>query len=118
MSLENTVLKNIKVEIKRRVLTSFLDLLILRILSSGKQGIGGYDVVRYMQLHYNVLPSSGTVYSCLYTLERRGLIKGRQNGRKRVYILTPRGERMLRAMDSVKNELNRLMSKLFRVNPL
>ncbi|MCD6241282.1 helix-turn-helix transcriptional regulator [Candidatus Bathyarchaeota archaeon] len=110
--MKNVLPNDIEAEIERRLITSFMDLIILRILRSNKQGTGGYDITRYLQLKHNILPSSGTVYSCLYAMERRGLIKGRENGRKRVYILTQRGERVIKALEAAKNKLNRFTSMI------
>jgi len=45
-------------------------------------------------------------------MERRGLIKGRQNGRKRVYILTQEGERTIKGLEAAKNKFNRFMSTI------
>ena len=112
VNMKNVLLNDIEAEIERRLITSFMDLIILRILRSNKQGTGGYDITRYLQLNHNILPSSGTVYSCLYAMERRGLIKGRENGRKRVYILTQRGERVIKALEAAKNKFNRFMSTI------
>ena len=112
VNMKTVLLNGIEAEIERRLITSFMDLIILRILRSNKQGTGGYDITRYLQLNHNILPSSGTVYSCLYAMERRGLIKGRENGRKRVYILTQRGERVIKALEAAKNKLNRFTSMI------
>ena len=111
-NMKNVLPNDIEAEIERRLITSFMDLIILRILRSNKQGTGGYDITRYLQLNHKILPSSGTVYSCLYAMERRGLIKGRENGRKRVYILTQRGERVIKALEAAKNKLNRFTSMI------
>jgi len=100
------------IAIKRRLILSFMDLIILHTLSSHKQGIGGYDIIRHLHLDYNILLSPGTVYSCLYTLERKGLIKGRQNGRKRIYNITQHGEKTIRALQATKNKIGTLISML------
>ena len=112
VNMKNVLLNDIEAEIERRLITDFMDLIILRILRSHKHGAGGYDIIRYLQLNHNILPSSGTVYSCLYAMERRGFIKGRENGRKRVYILTQEGEKMIKALEAAKNKLNRFTSMI------
>ena len=112
MNIKTVLLSNMEVEIERRLITNFMDLIILRILRSNKHSMGGYDIIRYMQLNYNLLPSSGTVYSCLYAMERRGLIKARQHGRKRAYIITSHGEKTIKALEASKNKLNRFISMI------
>ena len=112
MNVKDVFLNKMEAEIERRFFTNFLDLIILRILSSYKRSMGGYDIIRHLQLNHNILLSSGTVYSCLYTLERRDLIKGRQNGRKRVYTLTELGNRTVEAIECAKGRFNRLVSMI------
>ncbi|NIM45420.1 MAG: PadR family transcriptional regulator, partial [Nitrososphaeria archaeon] len=51
-----------------------MDILILSQLR--KTPMCGYDVITSIFERFNFLPSSGSVYSLLYSLERGGLIKG------------------------------------------
>ncbi|MGB9914944.1 MAG: PadR family transcriptional regulator [Candidatus Bathyarchaeales archaeon] len=55
--------------------------------------LSGYDVIAYIHNKFNLLVSSGTVYSLLYSLERNGLVEGVWDERKRVYKLTEKGEK-------------------------
>jgi DNA-binding PadR family transcriptional regulator len=57
--------------------------------------------------------SSGTVYSKIYGLERRGLLKGRWDERKRVYTLTKKGEAALNPIlsDSLARQLLKVLGK-------
>ncbi|HDD70247.1 MAG TPA: hypothetical protein ENG19_03860, partial [Candidatus Bathyarchaeota archaeon] len=50
--------------VERRIHDHFMDLLILVSLNGYGSQISGYDVIKYLQLKYHFLPSSGTVYSC------------------------------------------------------
>jgi len=68
--------------------------------------MSGYDVISFIHNKFNLLVSSGTVYSLLYSLERNGLIEGSWDERKRVYRLTEKGaktiETILSANDKIK----------------
>ncbi|MEM2518563.1 MAG: PadR family transcriptional regulator, partial [Candidatus Bathyarchaeia archaeon] len=78
---------------ERRILCYFMDLLIILMLYCESGQTSGYDIIKYLHQKHGFLYSPGTVYSCLCDLERRGLVKGKQNGRKRVYILTEHGKK-------------------------
>ena len=52
-----------------------------------------------------MLISSGTVYSCLYHLERDGLIKGELVQRKRVYMLTENGRETVKTILGMKDKI-------------
>lgn len=104
-------------EVERRILSHFMDLMILLALLDYDGEISGYDVLKYFQLKYRFLPSSGTVYSCLYHMERKGLLKGRQNGRKRVYKLTQCGTETAKALlDGRERIINLALMILQRKN--
>lgn len=81
-------------QLKRRLVRSFMDVLILAELKN--QPMSGYDTISLIYKKFRFLPSSGSVYSLLYSLERRGLIKGNWDERKRIYELTPKGEEAVR----------------------
>ena len=89
--------------IERRILNHFMDLLIMSALYCYGGQISGYDVIKYLQLKYHFLPSSGTVYPYLYNMEREGLLRGEQNGRKRIYALTQYGAETARAILTEKS---------------
>jgi len=100
-------IKNITKDIERRFLNNFIDLLILSHLYSRSKCafFSGYDIIKFLQKSYRFLPSVGTVYSCLYQMERNGLLKSRQNGRKRIYRLTQHGEDVARAIQDGKERI-------------
>ncbi|MFQ6068368.1 MAG: PadR family transcriptional regulator [Candidatus Bathyarchaeia archaeon] len=90
-------------ELRKRVIKSFLDILILVELKKGC--ISGYDVLSRIHKKYGVLMSSGTVYSMLYSLERNGLIRGTWNQRKRVYTLTEKGKQDMQIVTKANKEI-------------
>jgi DNA-binding PadR family transcriptional regulator len=98
--LEGKILK----KMHERIIKNFMDVIIMTELQNGS--LSGYDVISYIHNKFNLLVSSGTVYSLLYSLERNGLVEGTWDERKRVYKLTEKGEKtidtLLRANDKIK----------------
>jgi DNA-binding PadR family transcriptional regulator len=105
--LEGKILK----KMHERIIKNFMDIIILAELRKGP--MSGYDVISFIHNKFNLLVSSGTVYSLLYSLERNGLIEGTWNERKRVYRLTEKGaktiETILSANDKIKNFITGLL---------
>lgn len=107
MILETKVPK----KIHKRLIKSFLDVLVLMELR--KNVLSGYDVIGFIHNKFRMLVSSGTVYSVLYSMEREGLIKGEWNQKKRVYMLTEKGEETIKAIVNANNEIESLVKSLF-----
>jgi len=105
--LEGKVLR----KFHERIIKNFTDIIILAELRKGP--MSGYDVISFIHNKFNLLVSSGTVYSLLYSLERNGLIEGSWDERKRVYRLTEKGaktiETILNANDKIKNFITNLL---------
>jgi DNA-binding PadR family transcriptional regulator len=93
----------ILMKMNRRVVTIFLDVLILLKLRNAS--LSGYDIISYVHKRFDMLISSGTVYSCLYHLERDGLIKGELVQRKRVYMLTEKGRETAKTLLSMRDKI-------------
>jgi len=106
--LEASVLK----KMYRRLIKSFLDVLILAELRNGP--MSGYDVIAFIHRKFRLLVSSGTVYSLLYSLERDGLIEGSWNQRKRVYMLTDRGEETIKAILEANDKIKGFLVNLLK----
>ena len=109
-------LKDVIREVERRILNNFMDLLILSSMHCDGSQISGYDVIKYLQIRYRFLPSPGTVYSCLYHMERDGLLIGKQNGRKRLYTLTQYGAETAKAIFNAKDRILNFMSVTIQKN--
>jgi len=60
-----------------------------------------------------MLLSSGTVYSNLYFLERKGLIKGEWAQRRRVYSLNEKGKETVKEFLNSKDKILGLMLSIF-----
>lgn len=96
--------------LRRRAVKSFMDILILSELK--KAPMSGYDVISLIHKRFGILVSSGTVYSLLYSMEREGLIKGISSRRKRVYILTEKGEQNIKVITKANEELQSFLRNM------
>jgi DNA-binding PadR family transcriptional regulator len=106
MVLETNVIE----KIHRRIIKSFLDVLVLAELR--KNVMSGYDIIGFIHSKFRMLVSSGTVYSLLYSMERKGLIRGRWDQKKRIYMLTEKGEEIIKAILNANNEIQSLVKSL------
>jgi len=95
-----------------RIVKNFLDVLVMAELRNNP--LSGYDVISLIHKKFNLLVSSGTVYSLLYSLERGGLIEGKLNDRKRVYVLTEKGEKAINAILNANDQIQGIVVNLFR----
>ena len=93
---------------QERILKGFLDILVLSKLR--KEPKSGYDIITFIHKRFNILPSSGTVYSTLYLLERDGLIKGGLTQGKRVYTLTDKGVNTIRTVLASRENIQLLFT--------
>jgi DNA-binding PadR family transcriptional regulator len=93
-----------------------MDMLILGELQ--EKPLSGYDIIGLIHKRFNVLVSSGTVYSLLYSLERDGLILAAVDSRKRVYNLTDKGKKTLETVSRANGEINGLVQNLISGNKI
>ena len=98
---------------EQRILTEFIDLLVLSTLYCQGGSISGYEIIKYVQTRYHFLLSPGTVYSRLYDMERKGLLRGKHSGKKRVYTLTWYGKEVARAILNGKDRILKFISMIF-----
>ncbi len=99
-------------EMQRKMIKHFLDVMILsEIKKTGP--LSGYDIMELVHNKFGFLLSSGTVYTLLYSMERRGLIDGKQTAGKRKYVLSDKGADAINAILRSKEELHRFMETLF-----
>jgi DNA-binding PadR family transcriptional regulator len=68
-------------KMNERIIKNFLDIIIMSELRNG--ALSGYDIISYIHNKFNLLVSSGTIYSLLYSLERNDLVEGVWDERKR-----------------------------------
>ena len=106
--MESKILK----KIHERIIKNFTDVIIMTELRNGS--LSGYDFISYIHNKFNLLVSSGTVYSLLYSLERNGLIEGVWEERKRVYKLTQKGEKTINTMLGASDKIKGFMANILR----
>jgi len=106
--LEGQVLK----KMHERVIKNFMDIIIMTELRNGP--LSGYDVISYIHNKFNLLVSSGTVYSLLYSLERNGLVEGVWDERKRVYKLTEKGEKTIDVLLNTSDKVKGFMANILK----
>lgn len=100
--------------LRRRTSKTFMDMLILAELQ--EKPLSDYDIISLIHKRFDVMVSSGTVYSLLYSLERKGLVNADPDNRKRVYTLTEKGEELLKTVEQANEELNSLVQNLITPN--
>ncbi|MCS7115451.1 MAG: PadR family transcriptional regulator [Candidatus Bathyarchaeota archaeon] len=111
VKMERKVLR----DIHERIIKSFMDIIILAELRNGP--ISGYDVISLIHNKFNLLVSSGTVYSLLYSLERNGLIQGTWDERKRVYKLTDKGAKTIETILNANDKIKNFVTSLLKISP-
>lgn len=91
-------------DIQRSIVKNFLDTIILAKLKTAGS-LNGYDVMKYIHMKYDLMISSGTIYSVIYSLERKDLIKGECVDKKREYALTEKG---LETIETILNHQEKI----------
>jgi DNA-binding PadR family transcriptional regulator len=101
-------------ELRERVVKDFLDVFILSQLT--KEPMGGYGLMGLIHKKFDMLISSGTVYTRLYSLERAGLIKAEADDRSRVYTLTKKGMESLQKVKKANGDITNLIRVVLPFN--
>jgi DNA-binding PadR family transcriptional regulator len=65
--------------------------LILKAVKNGN-GPTGYNMMMRFSEKFGMMPSSGTIYSTLHSLEGKDLVQSDMRGRSRTYMLTDNGK--------------------------
>jgi DNA-binding PadR family transcriptional regulator len=104
--------KEMSLELQKRIVRDFMDFLILKELENG-HALSGYDVIAFVHKKFNLLVSPGTAYALLYSMERKGLIKGVMKGGRRVYRLSEKGQRMIENILKYGEEIQWLVKSIF-----
>jgi DNA-binding PadR family transcriptional regulator len=99
-------------DMQERMIKNFMDVIVMTELRIGP--LSGYDVISYINSKFNVLMSSGTVYSLLYSLERNGLVEGVWKERKRTYELTDKGEETITTILGAQEKIKAFLSNILK----
>ncbi len=100
-------------KLRKQTIKSMMDIIMLSELKNGS--MSGYDAIGYIHNKFDVLLSSGTIYSHLYALERDGLIRGTMDRKKRIYELTEKGEQTLENVSDENREILNILKTV--LNP-
>ena len=95
-----------------RTVRNFLDIFILAEVAD--EPLSGYDLVSLIHKKFNLLMSSGTIYSILYSLERDELVKGRWTERRRAYTLTEKGLKALKDFSDAYDTIHGFIVNLLK----
>ena len=114
MSTEKTETKILK-NMHERLIKTFMDIIIMTQLQKGP--LSGYDIIAYIHTRFNLLVSSGTIYSLLYALERKDLIEGIWDERKRTYKLTEKGQKQIQTILNAHEKINNLITNILKNQP-
>lgn len=106
---------NVLKELKRSMVTSFLDTIILAELRNSIT-LGGYDVIEFIRRKFGFLISPGTIYALMYSMERKGLLRGIEVQAKRKYTLTDKGIETINAIIESKVEIQTFMRTILAVD--
>jgi DNA-binding PadR family transcriptional regulator len=98
-------------KIEERIVKHSLDVIILKALKD--KALNGYLVTSLIKRRYDVNLSPGTVYSLLYSLERKGLVEGSLEGKTRYYNLTVRGKETLGTISAMQNRIKAITSSIY-----
>lgn len=65
----------------------------------------GYELMQWISRHTDNAwtPSNGSMYPALESLESKGIISGQGDGRRKIYSLTPKGQKIL---DGIQKKLD------------
>lgn len=96
----------------REVRRIFLKYIVLKIIND--KPTHGYDIIKTVELRSNGrwIPSAGSIYPILESLESSGFIQNEEIERKKVYAITPKGVDALDRMTQKKVELLNEMARI------
>ena len=100
-------------KMNERIIKNFLDIIIMSELRNGP--FSGYDITSYIHNKFQLLVSSGTIYSLLYSLERNNLVEGIWDERKRTYNLTKKGIHTIDTILNVNPDIRAFVTSFLKV---
>jgi DNA-binding PadR family transcriptional regulator len=98
-------------KVRKRVLKACLDVAILAELSE-KKVLSATNIILFFEKRFEIQLSAGTVYPVLYALERDGKIRRLPNRRKTFYVLTSKGEEIIKDIQGSVGELYSIIDEL------
>ena len=110
-TVNETSKKEISEEISERLVRNCLDYIILKAVKN--KALSGYEIMSFVHRKFGILLSAGTIYSILYSLERKDLVRATFNQKARCYSLTEKGEATLSVILDMHSEMKALAESIF-----
>ena len=98
-----------KDEITQSLVKKNLDIIILSMLNDNP--VHGYKIIADLHNTFGVLLSPGTLYPLLYRLESEGLVRVKEDRRRKNYSLTHKG---LKRTEAIVESYKRNTSKIIQ----
>jgi DNA-binding PadR family transcriptional regulator len=102
-------------DLDARIIHDFMDVIIMKLLRE-RSLISGYEFVKLIHDRFHLCFSPGTVYSILYSLERKGFLEAVFKREVRVYKLTKQGEDNLSKICASGQHNKAIFASLFSDN--
>lgn len=102
--------QRLKKDFIKQLIIEHLDLLLLGHFK--KTHFSGYDAIMFIHKEFGFLLSSGTVYSTLYSMERKKLVTSFKPNNKNLFEITNEGRMLLEIVSSaseIHSEIHILM---------
>jgi DNA-binding PadR family transcriptional regulator len=97
--------------IRQKCVRGFIDIMTLALLVDSP--MCGYEIIESIYERAHVLLSPGTVYPLLDSLQRKGLIEGRTESKKKIYEITSSGRETLVRMSAEYAKIQSILSVSF-----
>jgi DNA-binding PadR family transcriptional regulator len=96
----------------KEIRRAFLKYIVLKIIK--EKPIHGYEIIKTVELRSRGrwIPSPGSIYPILENLEANDFIQSEEIERRKVYVITQKGEEALDRMTQKKVELLNEMSRI------
>jgi formylmethanofuran dehydrogenase subunit E len=85
------------------MLRGHLRILTLKALEEKERS--GYGLMKYVEQKIGSKPSTGSIYPILEHLKDEGVVKAKEEGRKKVYSLTKKGKEQAKCLEEKRKEI-------------
>ena len=96
-------------ETHKRLVKSFLDVIILAKLNEENAPIGAHNIMNFVHQEFGVLASLDSLWALLYSCEKDGLIKSSDIGGTKQYSLSIKGKNTLEIITREKPRIINLI---------
>ena len=96
-----------------KMIRGHLRILVLKGLEEGEKS--GYGLMKYIEEKIGSKPSSGSIYPVMDALKEKGLVKVKEEGRRKIYCLTTQGKKVVKKAEEQKEDLMKRFSEGFKM---